>query len=204
MNGKRVLSVLLSMMLFSLGVSAQTVKASFGVTGGGVATQMNTDPATSTPFYINGYGGAFATINFGKAIGIRGGANYMLQGGNYTMSSTEITATQTYLNIPVSLLLNVKSAMAFEFGFYQNVLLDSKYTESGRTTIEIAPDEGALAYNFGALAGITFNLGRAAFLSFRYNYGLTNSYVIYGKGYPTSSVTAGLGFNIINTRKKAF
>ena len=82
MNGKRVLSVLLSMMLFSLGVSAQTVKASFGVTGGGVATQMNTDPATSTPFYINGYGGAFATINFGKAIGIRGGANYMLQGGN--------------------------------------------------------------------------------------------------------------------------
>lgn len=204
MNGKKVLSVLLSMMLFSLAASAQMVKASFGVTGGGIATQMNTDPATSTPFYINGYGGAFATINLGKVIGIRGGANYSMQGGNYTMSSTEITASQTYINIPVSLLLNVKSAMAFEFGFYQNILLDSKYSENGKSKVEITPDEGALAYNFGALAGITFNLGRAAFLSFRYNYGLSNSYVIYGKGYTSNFITAGLGFNIVNTRKKAF
>ena len=180
------------------------VKASFGVTGGGIATQMNTTPATSTPLYFNGYGGAFATVNLGKVVGIRGGANYSMQGGNYTISSAEITASQTYLNIPISLMLNVKSAMAFEFGFYQNILLDSKYEEVEKTHFELSPDEGALGYNFGALAGITFNLGRAAFLSFRYNYGLSKSYVIYGQGYTCNTITAGLGFNIINTRKKAF
>ena len=48
MSKGRVLTVLLAMMLFSLTASAQMVKASFGVTGGGIATlMMGTEPPTS-------------------------------------------------------------------------------------------------------------------------------------------------------------
>ena len=205
MNGRRVLLVLLAMMLFSFAASAQAVKASFGVTGGGVATLMSdTQPATSSPVYLNGYGGAFMTMKFGRAISIRGGANYMMQGATYDLSGVSMEAEQTYINVPVSLLLNVKSGMAFELGFYQNILWDSSLTEYGNRVEEIIPDEGALQFNYGALAGVTFNMGRFVFLNFRYHYGLTNSYVIYGKGYPSNFATVGLGFNIINTRKKAF
>ena len=204
MNGRRVLLVLLAMMLSSFVASAQSVKASFGVTGGGVATMMvNTDPATTEPAYLNGYGGAFMTMKFGRAIGIRGGANYMLQGASYEVAGVSLAAEQTYLNVPVTLLLNVRSGMSFEFGFYQNILMDADLTEYGKREYHFV-DEGALNYNYGALAGVTFNMGRFVFLSMKYHYGLTNSYVIYGKGYPSNFATVGLGFNIINTKKKAF
>ena len=205
MNGRRVLLVLLAMMLFSFAASAQAVKASFGVTGGGVATMMTgTEPATTSPVYLNGYGGAFMTMKFGRAIGIRGGANYMMQGATYQVSDVDFSAEQVYLNVPVSLLLNVRSGMSFEFGFYQNILMESSLTEQGKREVVITPDEGALEFSYGALAGVTFNMGRFVFLSMKYHYGLTNSYVIYGKGYPSTFATVGLGFNIINTRKKAF
>lgn len=204
MNGKKVLLVLLSMMLFSVGASAQMIKASFGVNGGGIATLMHTEPATSSPLYFSGYGGLFSTINFEKILGLRVGANYAMQGGKYAMDSVNVSVDQSYINIPVSVLVNLKSFMTFEAGLYQNILLSSSYKESGSESVTITPDEGALAYNFGALAGISFNLGKAVFLSMKYNYGLSKSYVIYGKGYPSSAITVGLGFNIVSTRKKAF
>ena len=205
MNGRKVLLVLFAMVLFSFGASAQAVKASFGVTGGCIGTMMSgTQPATSSPIYLNGYGGAFVIMKFGRAIGLRAGANYLMQGADYQLSDINLAAEQTYLSVPVSLLLNVKSAMSFEFGVYQNILLDSSLTEDGMKQVVITPDEGALMYNIGALAGLTFNMGRFVFLSFKYHYGLSNSYVIYGQGYPSNYATVGLGFNIINTRKKAF
>lgn len=204
MNGKRVLLVLLSMMLFSIGASAQMVKASFGVTGGGIATQMHTEPATSAPLYISGYGGLFSTVNFGELLGARVGMNYAKQGGKYAIESVNISVDQSYINIPISVLVNLKSFITVEAGLYQNILLNSSYNENGGDNVTISPDDGALAYNFGALAGVSFNLGKFVFLSMKYNYGLSKSYVIHGKGYPSSAITVGLGFNIISTRKKAF
>lgn len=205
MSKRRVLTVLLAMMLFSLSASAQMVKASFGVTGGGIATlTMGTEPPTSSPMYISGYGGAFATVNYGNHLGLRAGANYAMQGSTYGLSGVTLTATQSYLQVPVSLMYHIRSFVSLEAGFYQNILLSSSLTEKGSSTVVINPDEGALRYNFGALAGIEFNFGRYVFLNLRYHYGLSKSYVIYGKGYPSSFATVGVGFNIISTRKSAF
>lgn len=206
MNGRRVLIVLLSMMLFSIGASAQMVKASFGVIGGGIGTQMNTVPATTDPMYLSGYGGVFSTINMGKVLGIRVGGNYAMQGGNYMLGDVDVDVNvrQSYINIPASLLINLRSFIALEAGFYQNILLSSSYKESKWEITTFTPDEGALKYNFGALAGLTFNFGRFVFLSMRYNYGLSKSYVIHGEGYKVNTVTVGLGFNIFTTRKTAF
>jgi hypothetical protein len=101
-------------------------------------------------------------------------------------------------------LINLKSFITLEAGLYRNILLNSSYNENGGDNVTISPDEGALAYNFGALAGISFNFGKVMFLNMRYNHGLSKSYVMYGKGYPSSAITVGLGFNIISTKKKAF
>ena len=114
MNGRRVLIVLLSMMLFSIGASAQMVKASFGVIGGGIGTQMNTVPATTDPMYLSGYGGVFSTINMGKVLGIRVGGNYAMQGGNYMLGNVDVNVRQSYINIPASLLINLRSFIALE------------------------------------------------------------------------------------------
>lgn len=204
MNLKRVLTVLLAMMLSAYAVSAQMVKASFGVTGGGIGTMMATDPAPVSPMFMSGYGGAFATINYGTSLGVRLGANYAMQGGNYKLSGTELKADQAYINVPVAFVYSPKSFFSVQAGFYQNILLSSSLTEKGKSEVVISPDEGALKYNFGVMGGLCFNFGRFVFLDLKYNYGLSNSYVIYGKGYPSSFVTVGLGFNIVTTRKTAF
>ena len=204
MNLRRVLAVLLVMMLSAYVASAQMVKASFGVTGGGIGTMMATDPAPSDPMHFSGYGGAFATINYGTSIGLRLGANYAMQGARYNIGSTAFLADQTYLNVPVAFVFSPKSFFSLQAGLYQNILLSAAMEESGKQTVVISPDEGALQYNFGALAGLCFNFGRYVYLDLKYNYGLSNSYVIYGVGYPSSFVTVGLGFNLITTRKTAF
>lgn len=204
MNLKRVLTVLLAMMLSAYAVSAQMVKASFGVTGGGIGTMMATDPAPVSPMFMSGYGGAFATINYGTSLGVRLGANYAMQGGNYKLSGTALKADQAYINVPVAFVYSPKSFISVQAGFYQNILLSSSLTEKGKTEVVISPDEGALKYNFGVMGGLCFNFGRFVFLDLKYNYGLSNSYVIYGKGYPSSFVTVGVGFNIVTTRKTAF
>lgn len=205
MNGKRLFSVLLAIMFFSVAAKAQVVKASIGVTAGGVATMMS-HPNTSSlgPAYFNGYGGGFLTVKFGRAIALRGGVNYLKQGSDHELSGKEMTAEQTYMNIPFTLLLNIKSKMSLECGFYRNVLMNSTLVEHGGREITTYNDKNVQPSNFGAVAGLTFNMGRYVFLSFKYHHGLTDSYVINNSGCSYDFATVGLGFNVINTRKKAF
>ena len=204
MNLRRVLAVLLAMMLSAYAASAQMVKASFGVTGGGMGTMLATDPAPVSPMFMSGYGGAFATINYGTNLGVRIGVNYAMQGAGYEVSNVPLKADQTYINVPVAFMYSPKSFFSLQAGFYQNILLSSALTEQGNSEVVISPDEGALKYNFGVMGGMCFNFGRIVFLDLKYNYGLSNSYVIYGKGFLSSFVTVGLGFNIVTTRKTAF
>lgn len=184
--------------------SAQLVKVSVGVNGGALATQMTTDPAPTTPMYISGYGGAFLSAHIGKALTLRTAANYALQGGKYNVNGANVSVDQSYLQVPITLLLNAGSVISFELGFVQNILMGSKYVEKGETEYIVQPDPGALKYNFGAVGGVCFNFGKVVFLNLRYCYGLSNSYVIHGKGFPVSTISAGLGFNIYTSKKSAF
>lgn len=205
MNGRRVLMVLLAMMLFSFGASAQKVKVSFGVTGGGIATMLSGNILYATsPMYMSGYGGAVATVNYGSNLGLRAGVNYAMQGSQHKLNDADLKASQSYLNVPVALMYHIKSFISVEAGFYQNILLSSSMKEKGFEEVVISPDEGALKYNFGVLAGLSFNFGRLIFANVRYNYGLSKAYVIDGVGHPASSITLGVGVNIISTKKSAF
>ena len=200
MKGRSGILVILAMMIFSVTTSAQAVKASIGVTGGGVGTVVFSEE----PAYLNAYYGGFLTMKFGRAIGVRAGVSQMMQGVEYNLSNVDYTAEQTYLNIPVTLLLNASGAMAFEFGLYKNMLMDSKLIKHESRDKETSPDRGAQLGHIGAIAGVNFNLGRAVYLSFKYHHGLSDMYVINRVGYSSRFVTAGLGINIINTKKRAF
>lgn len=206
MKLKSIFIGLLIITISTFKLSAQLVKYSFGVTGGAVGTQMNTNPAPTNPslFYISGYGGAFATVNVGRVVGVRTGVNYAMTGGQYDFSTYNVTLSQSYLQIPVGLLLHAGRALSLEVGLEQNILLQSKYLESGAETVEITPDEGALKYHFGAMAGVNLNFGKVVFLSMKYHYGLSKAYVLNGVGYPSNMISVGLGFNIYNSRKSAF
>ena len=79
MNKKAFLAfIILALLAGTTRLSAQLVKVSIGVNGGALATQMMTEPAPTNPamFYISGYGGAFASVHIGKAVTLRGAANY--------------------------------------------------------------------------------------------------------------------------------
>ena len=69
---KRLL-LILSMLLMVNIAKGQFVKATFGLTGGGIASQMITDIPLAKPAYISGYGGLFTTLNFGGMLGVRAG-----------------------------------------------------------------------------------------------------------------------------------
>lgn len=207
MNKKAFLAfIILALLAGTTRLSAQLVKVSIGVNGGALATQMMTEPAPTNPamFYISGYGGAFASVHIGKAVTLRGAANYAMQGGAYQVSDVPVKVTQSYLQIPMTLLLNAGRVISFEVGLVQNILMQSKYAEFGTTNYVESPDPGALKYNFGAVGGLCINMGKIVFLNLRYCYGLSNSYVMYGKGFPASTISAGLGFNIYTSRKSAF
>ena len=196
--------VILLMLILSGSANAQLIKAAFGVTGGGVATQMMTDLTLNKPMYISGYGGAFATINYGSSIGLRGGVNYSMQGAELSLSGVPVQLKQSYLNVPVAFMYHIKSFISVQAGFYQNILLTSSLTEKGSDPYTLSPDPGALKYNFGASAGIAVNIGRLVFIDIKYNLGLSKSYASMGVGYPTNTITVGVGFNIISTRQTIF
>lgn len=196
--------VILLMLMVSAVANAQLVKAAFGVTGGGIATQMMTNMPLNKPMYISGYGGAFATVNFGSSIGLRGGVNYSMQGAELSLSGVPVQLKQSYLNVPVAFMYHIKSFISIQAGFYQNILLTSSLTEKGSDPYTLSPDPGALKYNFGALAGIAVNIGRLVFIDIKYNLGLSKSYASMGVGYPTNTITVGVGFNIISTRQTIF
>lgn len=204
MNKKVWIAILFLILIGTTKLSAQLVKVSFGINGGGLATQMMTDPAPVSPMYFGGYGGAFASIHIGKALTIRGAGNYALQGGAYQVGNVDVKVSQSYIQIPVTLLLNAGRVISFELGLVQNILLTSQFVENGTTQYVVNPDPGALKYNFGAVGGICINMGKVVFLNLRYCYGLSNSYVMYGKGFPTNTISAGLGFNIYTSKKSAF
>lgn len=192
------------MAFFTFCASAQNVKVSLGITGGGIATQMLTDPAPSSPMYMSGYGGVFVNVNPLKKMGVRIGANYSMQGGEYIMSKVPITMNQSYLNVPVSVLYHPKSFISFEAGLYQNVLLGSSLVEQGSSVVEVNPDDGALKYNIGALVGVSFNLSKSMFICLKYCYGLSYSYAIMGTGYKSNTITAGIGINLFRNKTRAF
>lgn len=201
---KSILIFFLCLLLPSVEGACQVVKAQFGIDGGGLAAMLNSEPATIKPMSFNGYGGIFATVNFKKYVSLRVSADYMMTSSSFMESDVLLKADRSYVHIPVSILYNIRSFISIEAGVYQNVLLTSKFTEKGKTEVILNPDTGAIGYNLGVLAGVTFNIGRFVFLNFRYNYGLMDSYIVRGERYPDSMVTAGLGINIITTRKKAF
>lgn len=201
---KRGLIAILFILLGTLTLSAQKVKVSVGINGGALATQMLTTPEPSSPLYISGYGGAFASVHVGKYLSVRGAVNYALTGGKYEIANTPASATQSYIQIPFTLLVNAGRAVSFEVGLQQNILASSKFMEYGSSEVNINPDPAALKYNYGAVAGLCFNFGKMVFLNLRYCYGLSKSYVIYGVGYPTNTISAGLGFNLYTSRKSAF
>lgn len=197
--------VLIFLMLLLVQVArGQFAKATFGLTGGGVVSQMIADIPQTTPYNIGAYGGVFTTISFADLLGVRAGANYSMQGTEFKYDNAKIAVNQQYLNIPVALLVNLRSFVSLEIGFFQNILLNSSLVEKKNTDVLLSPDEGALKYNFGALAGVSFNVGRFVFFNVRYNYGLSKSYATMGKGFPVNTLTAGVGFNIVSTRKTIF
>ena len=176
-------------------------KVTIGVTGGGIATQLTTDYSSPTP-YLNGYGGAFLSTNMTKWLGLKAGANYMLQGGHYMIGKGKVTLNQTNINIPVNVVITPFKFLSLEAGAYQNILLDSScidYGNSGNET-EISPDEGALKYNVGAFVGASLNFGRTFFINARYYKGQSWYYAMNGTGYMADALTVGIGLNLIKVK----
>lgn len=197
---KRILLAAVILTGLTYTASAQFVKVSLGVRGGGIVTlNPATEYTEATPYY-NGEGGGFLGIKFGKALGIQGECLYSLQGTTVTDRSRIYISNRHYLDFPVMLQLHAGRAVTFEAGYIFSNLIKSKIIGTS------GENEDPLAGNtYGSyFGGITFNLGKVFFLSFRYTRSI-DSATYYGYGtQPTSSVRASLGIRFFNSKKSAF
>lgn len=197
---KRILLAAVILTGLTSTASAQFVKVSFGVRGGGVATLNPATEHTAPSPYYSGEGGGFLGIKFGKVVGIQGECLYSLQGTTTIEKNQNYISNRHYLEIPVMLQLHAGRAVTFEAGYIFSNLLKSNLTGiSGNVEDTFA------ANNFGSyFGGITFNLGKVFFLSFRYTRSI-DSATYYGYGnQQTSTVRASLGIRFFNSKKSAF
>lgn len=185
---------------------AQAVKSSFGIKFTGNADFSN---SLITPEYnaeLGGGGGAFLGLTFGRVFGIQGEALYSLRYAGYydnsMNSSMYVTTIKHYLDIPVTMQLWCGKSFMFEFGYQQSILMESMISENIAEGFKT--DMGAFDYG-SIIAGFTVNMGRVAFLNFRYAYALSPTYVM--KNVPTTTqhtAQIGLGFRFYTTRTKVF
>lgn len=185
--------------------NAQFVKVSVGIRGEGVATLTGTEVMQKTGVQLGGGGGIFTGLKFGKVLGLQVEGLYTYHTAGYNFSSdgssstVPISTTHTYIDIPICLQLWLGKGFAFEGGYQQSIALSGTINIDGDT----APDNGILDYG-SVVAGMIINMGKAAFLNFRFTKALGYSYVMTTEPSKNMTVQVGLGFRLFNSRQKVF
>lgn len=197
------LSVMILLFFSIMTANAQAVKVSFGIKGQGIASLMNTELTPTYYAQLGGGGGAFLGMKFGRVIGIQGEALYSYQFATFETSNNLgnniWTSTQQYLYVPAVLQLWCGRSFAFEFGYQQAIALSGTLSNGGKTK----QDTGILDYG-SLVAGMNINMGKVAFLSFRYTHAIQNSYVMTKDPSKCQSLQVGLGFRFFTSKKSVF
>lgn len=185
------------------GSQAQTVKATVGIKGMGIATMPNTELEPTTKVQFGGGGGAFAGMLVGKTLGIQAEALYSYQMASFNYDngyrSSTYKTTKQYVHIPVCLQLWCGRNFAFEFGYEQAIAM-SGHIDDGDT---VRPDAGILDYG-SLVGGMVINMGKVVFLNIRYVHALQNSYVMMVDPSKAQSLQVSLGFRFYTSRKSVF
>lgn len=185
--------------------NAQLVKGTFGIKFTGNASFSN---SIITPEYYGEYGGgggAFLGMTIGKVFGLQAEALYSLRYANYydyEFNDYPITTLKHYVDIPLTIQLWCSKSFMFEAGYQQSILVSAtiRSDESGAFYL----DNGAFDYG-SIIAGFTVNMGKVAFLNFRYAYALSPTYVMKNQPVTTQhSAQIGLGFRFYTTKTKVF
>lgn len=196
------LFVMILLFLGALSANAQAVKVSFGIKGFGLGILPQTEVAPTTMAQLGGGGGAFLGTRIVNFIGLQAEALYGYQVASYTIENFgEQTwqSTQQYLYVPLIFQAWLGRGFAFEFGYQQAIALSGTLN----TGSEIKNDTGILDYG-SVVAGMNINMGKVAFLNFRYLYALDNSYVMTTTPSRNMGVQVGLGFRFFTSKKSVF
>ena len=186
--------------------NAQFVKVSVGIRGEGIGTFPGTEISPSSALQWGGGGGLFAGIKFGKVIGLQaeGLYSYHVAGYNYnpagsSAGNTFITTRHSYIDIPICLQLWCGRGFAFEVGYQQSIAQSGTIVIDGQSSV----DNGILDYG-SVVAGMIINMGRVAFLNFRYTKALNYSYIMTTDPSKNMTVQVGLGFRLFNSKQSVF
>lgn len=197
------LSVMILLFFSLMTANAQLVKVSAGIKGHGIASLMNTEITPSTFVQLGGGGGAFVGVKAGRVLGIQVEGLYSYQNASFATSNklgnNIWTSNQQYFYIPMVLQCWLGRSFAFELGYQQAIALSGTLSSSGN----VKEDTGILDYG-SLVAGMNINMGKVAFLSFRYTHALQYSYVMTKDPSKCQSLQVGLGFRLFTSRKSVF
>lgn len=157
-------------------------------------------------FNWGGGGGLFAGIKIGKVIGLQVDGLYHYHLADYPLDIPEFSSVSTrhqYIDIPVCLQLWCSKGFAFEFGYQQSIALSGTMSMQGDSVTEGIIDRGILDYG-SFVAGMVINMGRVAFLNFRFTKALGYSYVMTVDPSKNMTMSVGLGFRLFNSRQSVF
>ena len=204
------LLVLTLLFLGAVVADAQSVRASFGAKGVGLGIQPQTEIAPIGGMQIGGGGGAFFGLKFFNTIGIQAEGLYTKSSAAYeinTFGNQTWVTNQTYIMVPVVMQLWLGRAFALEAGYQQAIAWGGTLTcvkaSSSSAVGSSRYDNGMLDYG-SLVAGVTLNMGKAAFLNFRYTSALEYSYVMTDEPSMNTGFQVGLGLRFFNSKKSVF
>jgi hypothetical protein len=182
----RNLSLLLCAGLLAIVATtdAQAQNTRVGLKGGLNLSNLYVDDADDENARIGWHGGLYAQIFSSEAFAIQPELNFSTKGTGITygvVNNTTVSVNHdtrinlSYLDIPVLAVFKLGNAAEIHVGPYWSYLLKAEIRNKGNdpdNEFDTIDRDNFDDWDYGLVGGIGFNLGKAAQLGARYNYGL--------------------------------
>jgi hypothetical protein len=163
---------------------AQAQNTRVGLKGGLNLSNLYVDDADDENARIGWHGGLYAQIFSSEAFAIQPELNFSTKGTGITygvVNNTTVSVNHdtrinlSYLDIPVLAVFKLGEAAEIHAGPYWSYLLKAEIRNRGTdpdNEFDTIDRDNFDDWDYGLVGGIGFNLGKAAQLGARYNYGL--------------------------------
>lgn len=170
-------AVAISMMTFS---TAQAQYAKAGIKGGLNLSNLYVDEADDDQARVGWHAGFYAQLFASEAFAIQPEVNFSTKGTGVTRVDNnsaryESNFNLNYIDIPILAVFKLGRAAEIHLGAYWAYLLGAEIRNNDRNPdneFDTIDRDNFDDWDYGLVGGIGFNLGEAAQLGVRYNYGL--------------------------------
>lgn len=169
-----------AMVLLVTNAQAQRSSARVGFKGGLNLSNLYVNSTHTDNARVGYHAGFYAQLFQSEAFSIQPEVNFSTKGTGVTWADGNSVGTKTkfnlsYIDIPVLAVFKLGQAAEIHLGPYWSYLVHAEIRNNGsdpNNEFDTIDRDNFDRWDYGLVGGIGFNLGKAAQLGVRYNYGL--------------------------------